>query len=154
LICPSEISIKSLRLWVHFYDLPLAMMKPVFANQRGAQLGTVLNSNTRCTDYLKVCVEYPLDKPLMPQLTVKVKGRGSMLITLRYENVPHFCFSCGRIGHAMLNYEEEPKEEHGVSFGKELRASQPKWVRDIVVQPVTGRVARPLFQVPRMSGGQ
>jgi hypothetical protein len=65
---------------------------------------------------------------------------------------PIFCFSCGRIGHATLSYEEEPNEDHGVSFGEELRASPPKQDRDISVKLMASRVARLLFQVPDMSG--
>jgi hypothetical protein len=75
-----------------------------------------------------------------------------MPITLRYENVPHFCFSCGRIGHVVLSCEEEENVDQGVRFGEELRPSPPKRVRDISVKPMASRVARPLFQVPGMSG--
>jgi hypothetical protein len=35
-------------------------------------------------------------------LVVKMKGQGQMVITPRYENVPHFCFSCGQIDHASV----------------------------------------------------
>jgi hypothetical protein len=154
LVRPSEISIKSLRLWVRFYDMPPTMMKSCFANQLGGQLGTMITSDSRYPGYLQVRLEYPLEKPLVPQLKVKVKGRGPMLITLWYENVPHFCFACGRIGHATLNCDGEAKEEQGVSFDEELRASPPKRVRDITLQPVSRSVARPLFQVPGMVGRQ
>jgi hypothetical protein len=75
-----------------------------------------------------------------------------MPITLRYENVPHFCFSCGRIGHVVLSCEEEASAEQGVRFGEELRPSPPKRVRDISFKPMASTVARPLSQVPGMSG--
>jgi hypothetical protein len=68
------------------------MMKSEIAKQLGAQIGPVLNFYSRYPGYLQVRVEYPLSKPLLPQLMVKVKGRGPMPITLRYENVPHFLF--------------------------------------------------------------
>jgi hypothetical protein len=152
LIRPSEIRIQSLRLWVRFYDLPSAMMKPEIAKQLGAQIGPVLNYDSQYLGYLQVWVEYPLSKPLLPQLMVKVKGQGPMPITLRYKNVPHFCFSCRRIGHAALSCEEEANKENGVSFGEELWASPPKQVRDISVKPMASRVARSPFQVPGMSG--
>jgi hypothetical protein len=59
LVRPSEMSIKSLRLWVRFYDLSPAMMKPCFANQLGGQLGTVITSDSRYPRYLQVRLEYP-----------------------------------------------------------------------------------------------
>jgi hypothetical protein len=70
-----------------------------------------------------VRVEFPMWKALVPQLKVKIKGRGHMHITIRYENVPHFCFTCGRMGHAAMNFEEEDAEEHGIKYGEELCAS-------------------------------
>jgi hypothetical protein len=36
----------------------------------------------------------------------------------RYENVPHFCFTCGRVGHAAANCEEGKLEDHGIKFGE------------------------------------
>jgi hypothetical protein len=39
-------------------------------------------------------------------LKVKIKGRGIMNIMLTYENVSHFCFTCGRMGHVAPNCEE------------------------------------------------
>jgi hypothetical protein len=105
LLRPSEIPIQSIGLWVRLYDLPAAMMKPTIAQKLGEQLGEFLKMDTRFPGYLCIRVRYPLGKPLMSSLAVTVKGRGQMLITLRYKNMPHFCFSCGRIGHAVVNYD-------------------------------------------------
>lgn len=46
---------------------------------------------------------------------------------VRYENVPHFCFVCGRIGHAERECPEEDAREGGPKFGKTLRCSPQKW---------------------------
>jgi hypothetical protein len=90
-------------------------------------------------------VEWPLEKPLQLELVVKIKGHGQMRITLRYENVPHCCFSCGRIGHATMNYDEEACVEQGVRYGEELRASPMKWVREISLHHITPKSTQPLF---------
>jgi hypothetical protein len=66
---------------------------------------------------MRIRVDYPLKKPLMPQLLVKIKGCGHMPITLWYENVPHLRFSYGRIGHAAMNCNEVTPEDQGVSNG-------------------------------------
>jgi hypothetical protein len=81
---------------------------------------------------------------------VKVNVQGQMMINLRYESVPHFCFSCGRIGHAALNCEDSSLEDHGVAYGEELRASPSRRVKEIMVKPTSSKVARPLFQVSDM----
>jgi hypothetical protein len=106
----------------------------------------VVKMDTRLPGYLQVQIEFPLRKALVPQMNVKIKSGGTMLIVLRYENVPHFCFTCGRIGHAAMNCEEEEPEDQGIKFGEELRASPPRRVREIMVRQVVPRVVKPLFQ--------
>jgi hypothetical protein len=149
LLRPSEIPIQSIGLWVRLYDLPTAMMKPTIAQKPGEQLGKFLKTNTRFLGYLCIRIRYLLGKPLMPSLAVTVKGRGQMLITLRYENVPHFCFSCGRIGHAAVNY-DAMVEAQGVAYGEELSASPLRHTKEIMVKLMGSRVARSLFQVGNM----
>jgi hypothetical protein len=150
LLRPSEIPIQSIGLWVRLYDLPTAMMKPTIAQKLGEQLGKFLKTNKRFLGYLCIRVRYLLGKPLMPSLAVTVKGHGQMLITLRYENAPHFCFSCGRIGHASVNY-DAMVEAQGVAYGEELSASPPRRTKEIMVKLMGSRVARSLFQVGNMS---
>jgi hypothetical protein len=80
------------------------------------------------------------------QFKVKIKGKGVITIDVRYENVPHFCFSCGRLGHAAQTCEEGEPEMAGTRFGEELRASPQKWVREITISQFASNVVRPLFQ--------
>jgi hypothetical protein len=100
---PSQVSIESIGIWACLLDLPPAMMKEAFAKQLGGQLGKFVKMDSRYPGYLRVRVEYPLRKALQPLMTVKIKGRGAMVISLRYENVPHFCFHCGCMGHVAVN---------------------------------------------------
>jgi hypothetical protein len=125
---PSEMQIESVGLWILSYDLPPTMMKEVCAKVMGNQLGKYINMDTRYPSYLRVRVAFLLDKPLVPTLSVKIKGRGTMPIMLRYENVPHFYFTCGRIGHATANCVEEDMAEGGIRFGGggDLQASPQK----------------------------
>jgi hypothetical protein len=132
---PLEIRITTIALWIRFYDLPHAMMKEGFTKQSGGLLGL------HYPGYMWVRVEYPLHKALTPELKVKIRGWGLMPIIIRYENVPYFCFTCGRIGHAAANYEQGDAEEQEIKYGEELRAS-----RDITVRQLDTRVAKPLFQ--------
>jgi hypothetical protein len=100
--------------------------------------------------YLRVRVDFPLAKSLLPSLTVKIKERGPMVINLKYENVLHFCFRCGRISHALAICHSGIEDEGFVRFGEELRASPPRRVREINLKTVAPRVIKPLFQVAGM----
>lgn len=125
------------------------MMKPAIAKQLGGQRGEYLKSDSRFPGYLCIRVQYPLGKLLLPNMAMKVKGRGQMVITLMYENVPHFCFSCGRIDHAAVNC-EAVLDAQRVTYGEELRASPPCRTKEITVKPMASRFTRPLFQVTNM----
>jgi hypothetical protein len=103
---PSEVHDESISLWVQFLDMPLSMMKECFAKKLGGQLGKYVKMDTRYPGYLRVRLEYPLKKALQPSLTMKIKGRRAMAIALRYENIPHFCYHCGCMGHVAINFEE------------------------------------------------
>jgi hypothetical protein len=67
-----------------------------------------------------------------------------MLIKVKYEKVPHFCFTCGCIGHAAANCEQNSLV-HEVKFGEDLWASPPKCTREITINTGTLRVAWTLF---------
>jgi hypothetical protein len=73
---PSEIRITSIALWVRFYDLPQAMMKETITKQLGGQLGKFIKMDVRFPGYMRVPVEYPLNKALILELKVKIKSRG------------------------------------------------------------------------------
>jgi hypothetical protein len=94
------VKIDSIQMWVHLYDLPAVMMKESFGRKLGGQLGKFIKMDGRFPGYMWIRVLYPLEKPLQHELKVKIKGRCVMSIMLCYENAPHFCFSCGRMGHA------------------------------------------------------
>jgi hypothetical protein len=71
---PYGISIISIALWIRFYDLPQAMMKAIFVKQPAGQLGKFIKMDVRFLGYMRVRVEYPPHKALVPELKVKIKG--------------------------------------------------------------------------------
>jgi hypothetical protein len=109
--------------------------------------------DSRYPRYLRVRVEYPLEKPLQPNMMVKIKGRGQLSIILHYENVLFFCFSCCRIGHSVMNCVHDDTSGREVQYGEELRASPAKRVKEIAIRPQDARVARSFFQLPGNSFG-
>lgn len=124
----SEVVIESLPLWVRFFDIPVNMLTEGFARALGAKVGRVLEVGNAVQNFKRVKVDFPLAKPIMHTVEQKVKGKGEMTFTVRYENIPNFCFGCGRIGHAQAQ-EDCPDEgwvTGGVRFGKALRCSPYK----------------------------
>ncbi|CAN6221424.1 unnamed protein product [Urochloa humidicola] len=123
----SDIVIESIPLWVRFYDVPVTMMKQeAFMRALGNKIGRVLEVGVAAYDYKRVKVDFPLEKPLMPMVDMKVRGHGVMEFEAKYENVPHFCFGCGRIGHAQRECPDDHLAMGGVRFGEDLRCSPHK----------------------------
>jgi hypothetical protein len=57
-----------------------------------------------------------------------------MVVPIRYENVPFFCFLCGRIGHSDKECPDDEVGEGELKFGVELKASPPKRIREVRIQ--------------------
>jgi hypothetical protein len=65
---------------------------------------------------------------------------------VKYENVPFFCFTCGRMGHATLNYDQGDMEEQMVRYGEELWASPPRRTKVILLKQQDSKAVKSLFQ--------
>jgi hypothetical protein len=119
----SEVVIESIPLWIRIYDIPVAMMTNAFVSALGAKVGRVMEVGEAVKDFKRVCVDFALSDALMTHVTMKVRGQGLMEFVVKYENVPHFCFIHGHIGHAERKCPDEDLYEDGKRFGVELRAS-------------------------------
>ncbi|RLN18742.1 hypothetical protein C2845_PM02G38380 [Panicum miliaceum] len=70
-----------------------------FARALGGKIGRVLEVGQAANNYKRVRVDFALEKIIMRMVQQKVQGHDEMEFLVRYENIPNFCFGCGRIGH-------------------------------------------------------
>jgi hypothetical protein len=154
---PSEVVIDSINIWVRFYDVPVTLMSSAFTMVLAKKVSSdVLEIGAPVRDFLRARVAYKLEEPLKASVEARIKDIGIMSFDVRYENVPFFCFICGRLGHSERecpDEEEEAEEEDGEEdepkrrkFGDWLRKSPFKKgkERNLVVPAAPSRVNRAL----------
>ena len=75
--------------------------------------------------FLRARISHDVSKPLRRWILIdSAKRKKTDLYDIQYEQVPHFCFSCGRLGHSdLLCPTPGPREGKGdLPFGSKLRA--------------------------------
>ncbi|KAJ4835739.1 hypothetical protein Tsubulata_031697 [Turnera subulata] len=75
---------------------------------------------------MRVRVGLNLRNPLRTTLLVAAEEEEAFVVSFRYEQLPNFCFLCGRLGHGMKDCgyksDEEIHDEGSLSYTEELRA--------------------------------
>lgn len=121
----SEVPITTILLWVRIFNLSEFMMNEDYARSLGGRLGPILEYGCAVCNFLRVRVDFPLQKALKANLKVRIEGKVSA-VPIKYENVPNYCFVCAVLGHDDNSCEEVELAAKGVRFGTELRASPLK----------------------------
>lgn len=97
---PSEIIIDRIGLWVQFHDVPVFLMMKAFTEVIAKKISSdIVEIIGVVGDFLRVRLMFPLSDALHNFVEQRVKGQGLLRFNVKYENVPNFCFLCGRIGH-------------------------------------------------------
>lgn len=105
---PSEVCFDKLTLWARIKNPRFELMNKLWGETLGAKLGKVekveVDSQGRAWgDYLRIRVTVDITKPLLRWVTAYSK-KHKQLETYKvvYERLPHYCFSCGLLGHSSM----------------------------------------------------
>jgi hypothetical protein len=124
---PSELKFDKLQLWARILNLPFNLRNNIWGKAIARELDK--NASQFAFDpaggFLRARVTVDVTKPLRRGILIDSAARKSRdWYEIQYENVPHFCFSCGRLGHSEL-YCQNPgtRDANGnLPFDASLRA--------------------------------
>jgi hypothetical protein len=109
---PRDMIFNSLKVWAWIINLPFGYMHKRWGALIAGSLGIEgsvpfvdADATGRCWgSFMRVQVEVNVDKPLMRGVTVYSQRRHATdWFEVQYENLPHYCYSCGIIGHSSLD---------------------------------------------------
>ncbi|CAM0943579.1 unnamed protein product [Alopecurus aequalis] len=106
---PRDMIFNGMKIWARILDLPFGYMHKRHGATIAGSLGMegsvpVVDCDAvgKCWgSYMRVRVEVDVDKPLMRGVTVFSQRRNtSEWFDVQYEHLPHYCYSCGIVGHS------------------------------------------------------
>jgi hypothetical protein len=128
---PSDMVFDSMEIWVRVLDLPMDMMNRVYGELIGNWIGRFVSVEVDSEGMawgkdLKIRVAIRVDQPLVRGVPLKesedeVEGKW---FDIKYEKIPHFCFDCGCLVHAVEGCQAGSKDVK--QWGEWLRASPRK----------------------------
>lgn len=102
---PSELKFDKLQLWARVINLPFHLRTDAW----GEAIAKQIDKNTSMIHidpmggFLRARVTVDVRKPLRRWILIDSELRKSRdWFDIQYEQVPYFCFSCGRLGHSDL----------------------------------------------------
>lgn len=114
--------------WVQVWGPPFELMSEEVGKNIGGKLGEVLEVD-KCSlqidqaKFIRIKVDLPIDKPLRKGGYINMEDGGRCWITFKYEQLPTFCFICGRLGHDNKHYLKGAIEQQQLrQYGDWLRA--------------------------------
>ncbi|KAM0880812.1 hypothetical protein ACQ4PT_033324 [Festuca glaucescens] len=126
-LTPSELCFDRLQIWARVLNLPFNLREKKWWLPIAHQIDKKA-SGVHFDDlggFLGCRVTIDIAKPLRQWILIDSAKRKSVdMYEVQYEQIPHFCFSCGRLGHAdTFCPTPGSRDEHGnLPFGKNLRA--------------------------------
>lgn len=127
-------------------DLKIGFMSEKIITEFGNSIGKFISSCPSnfagvWRDYFRVRVAVDVTKPLKRRMKIKKTAEEWYWISLKYENVPTFCFICGVLGHSekfcsrlFVAAEADIVKPYGswmrAPFRRQVKPIGAKWLRD------------------------
>ena len=114
--------------WVQVWGLPFEHMTKEASRDIGGKIGRVIEVDKRSwqadqAKFMRVRVDLPIKKPLRRGGYVTNMDGERCWVSFKYERLPTFCFTCGKIGHddkyCGIKIEKQPLERQ---YGEWVRA--------------------------------
>ena len=124
---PDEVKFDRLQVWARVLNLPYNLRDDAWSLPSAQMIdkNTHIAKFDHIGGYLRTRVTIDVEKPLRRWILIDSARRKKVdMYDIQYEQVPYFCFSCGRLGHYEL-YCPTPgsRDEKGeLPFGPSLRA--------------------------------
>lgn len=113
---PSRMKFGHAPFWVRLYDLPAGGNNRESGLILGSRLGKFIDIDEGTVEvfgkFLRLCVMIDITKQLRRGIMIVMGGR-KLWIVIKYERLPNFCYTCGRIGHVEMDCDyEDAKQFH------------------------------------------
>ncbi|CAL1376513.1 unnamed protein product [Linum trigynum] len=122
---PKPEDLHMIDMWIRVEGLPAELRKQKMAKKIATRFGGLdwfyNGAGTMWDDYMRLRVYLPINNTLKKKIELNILGK-LVKYPIKYEKLPMFCYSCGRIGHPKLRCKLEPKPEVD-PFGYELRVA-------------------------------
>ena len=102
---PDEVKFNRLQVWARVMNLPYNLRDDAWAVPIAKQIDNQVRTASfdHVGGYLRARVTIDVDKPLRRWIMIDSARRKTVdPYDIQYEQIPYFCFSCGRLGHSEL----------------------------------------------------
>lgn len=152
-------------VWVQIHKLPPLYRSEAILKMLAARTGEEVMVDmpavpTGDEDFYRVRVNWEAYSPLVRLVTLTPEGRDNIIIQVKYEKLPTFCYHCGLMGHCHLECGTGEYSEAELQFEGWMIADEETWRPGTpkVRFNLNGERDRPADRagnnVPRGRGGQ